>query len=62
MKAFSLPASTVTTALAGAITTCLVWAVKAFAHVDVPIEVAGAIATIASVAACHWTQDAPPGA
>ena len=54
----SFPASTVTTALAGAVTVIVVWAAKVFGAVDVPNEVASAITTIASVLACHYTIDA----
>ncbi len=59
MKPLTIPASTATTALAGALTTLIVWALQTWAHVEVPIEVTGALTTIASVIACHYTTDTP---
>lgn len=47
-------------ALAGAIVTVIVWASKAFAHVDIPTEVAMAISTIISLAAAHFTPVGQP--
>lgn len=55
-----IPASTITTALAGAVTTIVVWALKQWAQVDTPTEVALSITTIVSTLACHFTQDNPP--
>ena len=55
----SIPNSTLTSSLAGAATVIVVWALKQFAKVDVPVEVAMAITTIATVAASHYTTDAP---
>lgn len=59
MKPFSLPASTVNAVLAGALTTVVVWAIQMWGHVTVPVEVTGAITTIATVIAAHFTTDAP---
>ena len=59
MNPLTVPASTVMTALAGAITTIIVWGLQLWAKVEVPVEVATAITTVASVLACHYTTDAP---
>lgn len=59
MKPISIPASTATTALAGALTTVIVWAVSTWGHVEVPVEVQGAIITIAATLAAHFTTDTP---
>lgn len=59
MNPIVLPASTVTTALAGAFTIIIVWAVKEFAKVDVPNEIQGAFTTIVAVLTAHFTQDNP---
>jgi hypothetical protein len=40
---------------AGAITTIVVWALKQWAKVDVPTEVAMALSTVISIAAAHYT-------
>ena len=55
----SIPNSTLTSWLAGAATVIVVWAAKAFAKIDVPVEVAMAFTTLATVAASHYTTDAP---
>ena len=60
MNPIVIPASTATTALAGALTTIVVWALRAFAHVDAPVEVATAITTLAAAVACHFTKDTTP--
>lgn len=59
MKPFVLPASTVTTALAGGLSIIIVWLIKEFAKVDVPNEVQGALTLVMSVATAHFTTDAP---
>ena len=60
MKPLTIPASTATTALAGAVSTIIVWLIQTYSRVQVPVEVQGAIITVASVLACHYTQDTPP--
>lgn len=59
MNPFILPASTVTTAAAGAVTVIIVWALKQFTNIDVPNEVASAFTTVVSVLAAHFTTDNP---
>lgn len=60
MKPISIPASTATTALAGAVSTIIVWLIQTYSSVQVPVEVQGAIITIAATLAAHFTQDTPP--
>lgn len=59
MNPVVVPASTITTLAAGALTVIIVWLAKEFASVVVPAEVAGAFTTLAAVLASHFTNDAP---
>lgn len=59
MKPLTLPASTVTTALAGALVTLVVWAAKQWGHVDLPPEIASALTVVVTVLVAHFTPDAP---
>lgn len=60
MNPLVIPASTITTALAGAVTVIVVWATKQFGNIDVPTEVAGAFTTIVAALTCQFTTDTPP--
>lgn len=52
-------ASTVNTVLAGAATVIIVWAMRQWAHVDVPESVGQAFTAIAAALASHFTNDKP---
>jgi len=44
---------------AGALTVIVVWALKQWAHTEVPTEVAMALSTIISIGAAHFTPLGP---
>lgn len=60
MKPLVIPASTITTALAGAVTVIVVWALRQWASVDVPESVAQAFTVICATLTAHFTTDSPP--
>lgn len=60
MKPLVVPASSANMFYATCATTVVVWAAKQFAHVDIPNEVAAALAGLFTLVVGHLTTDTPP--
>lgn len=59
MNPLVVPASTITTAFGTAVAGLIVWALKQWAHVEMPTLEAMELAGVISTLACHFTKDSP---
>lgn len=59
MNPVVVPASTITTAFGTAVAGLIVWALKQWAHIEMPTLEAMELAGVISTLACHFTKDSP---